>query len=331
VGAAFGHLLLSGAASPTLPFLPGLVHYLRTHRPEVLYSKTPYLNIEAAWAKKLSGVPLRLVVSEHNNLSHGHPFGNGWRGWWLTRALRRSYGSSDRFVAVSAGVADDMAQRTGISRAAITVIHNPALPTDLELRMEAPLTHPWFGPQQPPIILGVGRLGRAKDFPTLLRAFARVRGVRRARLVILGSLADERKTAKRQSELMSLAHGLGIAADVALPGFVANPLPYMRKASVFVLSSLYEGFGNVLVEAMACGCPVVSTDCPSGPAEILNGGEFGPLVAARDDVAMAKAIVSVLSAPPAAKKLKARAAVFSIDRALPSYQRVLFGPMAQRI
>jgi glycosyltransferase involved in cell wall biosynthesis len=126
-------------------------------------------------------------------------------------------------------------------------------------------------------------------------------------------------------ELETLARELGVAADVALPGFVANPFPYMARASAFVLSSAWEGLGNVLIEAMACGCPVVSTDCPSGPAEILDGGGYGPLVPVRDDEALAKAILSVLETPPDPERLRARAALFSVDRAADRYLEVLLG------
>jgi glycosyltransferase involved in cell wall biosynthesis len=140
------------------------------------------------------------------------------------------------------------------------------------------------------VILSVGRLDRIKDQATLLRAFARLRANCAARLMILGE-GDER------ARLESLAQELGIAADVTLPGFVANPMPYMRKAAVFALSSLSEGFGNVLVEALYCGCPVISTEC-GGPREILMDGRYGHLVPVGDDAALAKALAATLTHPP---------------------------------
>jgi glycosyltransferase involved in cell wall biosynthesis len=158
-----------------------------------------------------------------------------------------------------------------------------------------------------------------KDFPTLLKAFARVRAVRPARLLILGE-------GKERTELEVLARELGVASDVALPGFVPNPFPHMMRASVFVLSSAWEGLPGVLIEAMACGCPVVSTDCPSGPAEILDGGVYGPLVPVGDDAALAKAILSVLETPPDPERLRARAALFSTDHAADQYLELLLGP-----
>jgi glycosyltransferase involved in cell wall biosynthesis len=155
-----------------------------------------------------------------------------------------------------------------------------------------------------------------KDFPTLLKAFARVRAVREARLVILGE-------GKKRIELETLAQELGVAAEVDLPGWVDNPFAWMARAAVFVLSSAYEGLPGVLIQALACGCPVVSTDCPSGPAEILAGGTYGPLVPVGDDQALANAIFAVLSAPPDRDRLRARAAMFSMDRAVDQYLRHL--------
>jgi PAS domain S-box-containing protein len=116
-----------------------------------------------------------------------------------------------------------------------------------------------------------------------------------------------------------------IADDVDVPGFVPNPLAYMARAAVFVLSSTWEGFGNVLVEALACGCPVVSTDCPSGPAEVLDHGRYGRLVPVGDEAAMAEAILATLDAPPDPVLLRARARMFSVDQALDRYLGLLLG------
>ena len=184
-----------------------------------------------------------------------------------------------------------------------------------DARARAPLDHPWFMPGEPPVVLGAGRLGRQKDFPTLIRAFSLLRAGRRARLVILGGAREERRTAAEIAELSALARSLGVADDVALPGPEANPFRFMARSAVFALSSAWDGFGNVLVEAMACGCPVVSTDCPSGPAEILEGGRWGRLAAVGDAGGMARAVERTLDDPMAADALKMRAASFSVDPA----------------
>jgi glycosyltransferase involved in cell wall biosynthesis len=169
----------------------------------------------------------------------------------------------------------------------IKVIYNPVITPELFARAEEPLDHPWFRPGEPPVVLGVGRLTQAKDFPTLIRAFALVRKERPARLMILGE-GEERP------KLEALVRELRLEEDVALPGFVDNPYKYMKRAAVFVLSSRWEGFGIVLVEAMALGTPVVATDCPSGPAEILENGKWGRLVPPGDPEALAKAILDTL-------------------------------------
>jgi glycosyltransferase involved in cell wall biosynthesis len=184
---------------------------------------------------------------------------------------------------VSKGVADDLALLIGLSRDRIDVIYNPVVSDNLLLKAQEPIDHPWFAAGEPPVILSVGRLSPQKDQAMLLRAFAKVRKSIPARLIILGD-GDER------AALEALARNLHIESDVAVPGFVENPFAYMNKSAVFALSSKYEGLPGVLIQAMACGCPVVSTNCPSGPAEILDGGKYGPLVPVGDEDAMAAAL-----------------------------------------
>lgn len=163
----------------------------------------------------------------------------------------------------------------------------------------------------------------------MVRAFAQVRRSRPLRLVILGDAnardpaRNEKKNRKRKAELIDLAAELGVAADVDLPGFATNPYRYMARAAVYVLSSHYEGLPNALIEAMACGCPVVSTDTPSGPAEILEEGKHGPLVPIGDVDAMASAISKVLDTPPEPDRLRQRAADFSLDRAAVDYEAMV--------
>ena len=196
--------------------------------------------------------------------------------------MQRTYLHADAIVAVSNGVADDLANVVGLPRECVTTIYNPTVHPQLLALAQARLEHPWFAAGAPPVVLGVGRLGKSKDFPTLIKAFARLRTERPARLLILGGTDKVSKWDESRDQLMALAAELGVVDDVSLPGFVANPFAYMTRAAVFVLSSQYEGFPNVLVEALACGCPVVSTDCPSGPSEILDKGKYGRLVPCRD-------------------------------------------------
>ena len=185
------------------------------------------------------------------------------------------------------------------------------------------MEHPWFGDGGAPVVLAAGRLAPQKDYPALLRAFAEVVRSRPARLVILGQGVE-------RESLLELAERLGVSDSFDLPGFDVNPFRYMSRASVFVLSSRYEGFPNVLAQAMACGAPVVSTDCRSGPSEMLEGGRWGRLVPVGDWRAMARAIEATLDDPMPAKALKARASVYSVEASVDKYLELLIGDRGGR-
>jgi glycosyltransferase involved in cell wall biosynthesis len=282
-------------ARRVLTSLAPLVHYLRRERPAALLSVL-HANMIAVWARRLSGVPVRLVVSERNTLSsEAQGFRQDFRARLMPHLVRRFYPWADCVVAVSQGVADDLVQIAKIPREHIRVIYNPIVTPRLREKAQAPLDHPWFAPGEPPVVLGVGRLSVQKDFITLIRAFEIVRRVRPTRLLILGE-GEERPALER------LVEQLDLVQDVSLPGFVANPCPYMSRAGVFVLSSRWEGLPGVLIEALYCGAPLVATDCPSGPREILADGRYGQLVPVGDAPALGEAIEAVLdgrnSRPP---------------------------------
>ena len=212
------------------------------------------------------------------------------RSWWkkpLEKALLSwIYPSADKIIAVSNAVAADAAKYMGMEPARIQVIYNPVLAAEQAMVEDAHI-HPWLADGCPPVILGVGRLTAQKDFGTLLRAFADVRRLRDVRLLILGE-------GEQRDQLMTLASELNIQSDIQMPGFVRNTRPYMERCKVFVLSSEYEGLPTVLIEALASGCPVVSTDCPGGSREILANGKYGELVPVGDEQAMARAICRIL-------------------------------------
>jgi glycosyltransferase involved in cell wall biosynthesis len=191
---------------------------------------------------------------------------------------------------VSEGVKDDLARAGRLSLEQIRVVPNPVVTSELFEMAAVPIDHPWFVEGAPPVILGIGRLTTQKDFGTLIRAFAEVRGQREARLMILGE-GSERPALER------LARELGVRDDVVLPGFVDNPFAFLKRAALFVLSSTYEGLPGVLIQALACGTPVVSTDCDSGPREILDGGRLGILVPVGDLDALANGIREALDHP----------------------------------
>ncbi len=320
-------VLLPLKSAPPFPYLGDLVRYLRDTQPDVVFTAKTHTNLVALWARRLAGVNTRIVISERTHLSRDRDSFKikKWRWRFVVPLIHRVYPRADAIVAVSEGVAEDLVKTAALPRASVTTIYNPVLTDDLFEKSKAPVDHAWFKPGGPPVILGVGRLVTQKDFPTLLRAFALVRAEREARLVILG----EGKDSRLRAELLELAERLGITQDVALPGFVKNPFAYMAKANVFVLSSAWEGFANALAEAIACGCPVVSTDCPSGPAEVLDGGAYGTLVRVGDYVALAQAINETLDNPPDRQRLRDRGAEFSIDRSVDRHLELFLGQETQ--
>lgn len=295
--------------------IPVLVRYLQREQPVAMLCGQEDVNIVALWARRLTGASTRIGVIVHNNLSRDAHNATALKRRLTPYLVRWFYRWADAIVTVSKGVAEDLA-RIGLPLDCIQVIYNPVVTPDLFKKAQEPVEHPWFAPSQPPVILGVGRLEKQKDFATLIRAFAQVRQQRPVRLIILGEGPE-------RSYLETLGKEMGLMADVAFPGFVANPYAYMAQSAVCVLSSAWEGFGNVLVEAMATGTPVVSTDCESGPAEILAQGQYGRLVAVGDIKGMAEAIVGTLKQPPDSVALQQRAMDFSQERALTQYLKVL--------
>ena len=301
-----------------------LRRYLQQERPSVLFSALDILS-SATWAQRLAGSPTRIVMCVQTHLSR--QFRNhqaATMGKVRPHLVRWFYPWSDGLVAASQGVAEDVAGMTGVPVEQIRVIYNPVVTPEMLAKTQEPVEHPWFLSKDLPIILGVGRLVIQKDFPNLIRAFAIVRQQRPARLVILGE-GEERP------KLEALIRELGLTADVSLPGFAANPYSYMANATVFALSSIYEGFGNVVAEAMATGTSIVSTDCESGPAEILANGQYGKLVPVENPAALADAIVATLDHPSDPAVLRQRAQEFSIDRVTDQYIDVLHSVLGREL
>jgi glycosyltransferase involved in cell wall biosynthesis len=261
--------------------IPPLVRYLRQYRPHALQAMMWPLPLLAVIARGLARVDTRIIGSEHTTLStmpHGLRHG-------IVRALTRiAYIRAYALVAVSAGVADDMSAFIGVPRASITVVHNPLqLPVTLPDRMIA--MDRW--PMSTKRILAVGALKSEKNYPLLLRALAKVRERMLVSLLILGD-----GPLREALEVQVVQDGLGDA--VIFAGFDTNPWPYYAAADLFVLSSDYEGFGNVLVEALYAGLPVVSTDCPNGPREILEDGRYGGLASCCDEIDLANLIIEYI-------------------------------------
>jgi glycosyltransferase involved in cell wall biosynthesis len=267
-----------------------LTSYLRRERPRYLVSSMSHANLIALWAARLARQSTPVMVTVHNTMSQSTPDQGGLAGRLSSHLLRIFYPWATSVVAVSRGAADDLARTSGLPRERVEVVYNPVItPAMLALARQVP-DHPWFAAGQPPVILGVGRLTRQKDFTTLIRAFAEVRRRRPARLIILGE-GEER------TGLETLIGELGVAHEVALPGFRDNAMAYMGRSALFVLSSAWEGLPTVLIEALAAGTRVVSTDCPSGPREILQDGWLGTLVPVGDVHAMTAAMSDALDRP----------------------------------
>lgn len=283
-------------ASRVLASLPALVRYLRSVRPDALLSMMAHTNVTALWAWRLARVSTRVIVSERNTLSwrNKHTVTIHARFWpWFIRAF---YPWADEVIAVSDGVADELSQIGRIHRDSVRTIYNPIVRPELREKAQENTKHRWFAQGAPPVVLAAGRLTAQKDFPTLIRAFARVRQHRDARLLIIGE-------GHERAALEALVAELRLEEDVSLPGFQANPYALMARAAVFVLSSRWEGLPGVLIEALSCGAPLIATDCPSGPREILKDGRFGHLVPIGDVSAMAEGIELALAgkirpAPP---------------------------------
>jgi len=308
-----------------LAALPSLVAYLRRRRPDALLSHLDAMNVVALLAKRLAAVPTRVVVTVHIMLSQ-HAREGTIRDRTVACLVPRIYPWADAIVGVSAGVVEEIADRVDLGAEAFRVIYNPIASSELLARADASICEgrddamlsPVDLPTGMPFLLSVGRLTRQKNHELLLEAFAKVILTEPdMHLVILGEGPERDRLERRTLDL-------GLSGRVHLPGFIADTAPFFRHASAFVLSSDWEGLANVLIEALAFGRPIVSTRCPSGPEEILDGGEYGRLVPTNAAEALAEAIREVLHCPPEPEPLRARARDFGVERAASEYLDILF-------
>ena len=292
-----------------------LVRYLRSERPAVMLSAMDHANVVALLAKRLSMTDTRVVISERSTISVEAALARALTARAVYALVPRLYPWADGIVAVSQDAARDLERFAGLPDGRVQAIYNPFDLDRIQKLAVEPVPHPWLQPgQNRPVIVAIGRLTEQKDFTTLLRAFATMRSRIDARLMILGE-------GKLRAELTALAQSLTLGTeDFEMPGFVANPFAYLARAALFVLSSRWEGLPGVLIEALACGTPVVSTDCPSGPREILEGGRWGPLVPVGDVEALAQAMAEVLATPRATlPDGRIRAQEFSQERGIDAY------------
>ncbi len=290
-----------------------LAAYLTARRPRAMLAVMWPITSLAVWARGAARAPTRVVTADHNILSLSGPGRPGLPRLAMTAAMRASYGRADGVVGVSDGVSGDIARLSGLPRGRVTTIYNPITPLPPAQPADPAVMSAWGGG---PKLVTVGSLKAVKDHPTLLRALALVRKEAPAKLLIVGEGAE-------RARIEALAGELGLTGAAVFAGYHPTPHSYAAEADAFVLSSRTEGLGNVLVEAMACGTPVVSTDCPTGPREVLADGRYGRLTPVGDPAALAAAILETLAAPPDRDALIRRAEDFSIGKAAGAYRALL--------
>jgi glycosyltransferase involved in cell wall biosynthesis len=293
-----------------------LVRYLRQSRPDAMQVSLWPLTVAAILARRIARSTARLVVSDHAALSKqfaGRPLTLAAIG----ASVRLFYRRADARVMVATAAAEDLARLSGLPRECFDIVYNPVERPADRIGPTSEIEAMWRDADGR--IITVGTLKAQKNHELLIRSFARVRESRPARLMILGS-------GELETHLKQLAASLGIGDDVIFPGFAADPWPYYASSNLFALSSDYEGYPLVLVEAMRCGLPVVSTDCESGPREILDGGKFGRLVPVGDERALAGAMMEELEKPHFAGLARERAEQLSGAGTARRYLELLLGP-----
>lgn len=297
-----------GTGSVTKSLLP-LARHLRRRRPALLLSTLAHSSVVAIAAGKLAMTGLPVVIREANTPTAGATDWSSWKSNLAHRLMRWAYRSADGVIAVSDGVASALQSVLGVPGEKIATLYNPVVSRELRTLAAQEPDHPWLAAPAKPLVLGVGSLTPRKDFATLIEAFNLLTEDDDLRLVILGEGPERASLQRRIDEL-------GLGARVDLAGFEPNPFSYMSRAAVYVLSSNLEGLPGSLVQALACGCPAVATDCPSGPYEILQGGKIGPLVPIGDAAAMATAIRATLQDPPDRGLLEASVVKYGADKVL---------------
>jgi glycosyltransferase involved in cell wall biosynthesis len=310
---------LSGASSGRLRKIFPLVKYFRQEKPSVLVSKLVQFNVIAIVAKFLSLIPLHVLLVEHlsfDSLENEIKDDPKEKIGLLNQLRKIFYPKANVVAAVSQGLAQALERDLSMKAGTFKVLYNPVIDENLVTKSQLPVEHPWFESGQPPVFLAAGRLAPQKDFLTLIKAFAIFRQKYTARLVILGE-GTERQTLEAEISRLNLE------ADVSLLGFTNNPYAYMSKASVFILSSRFEALPTVLIEALACGCQVIATDCPYGPNEILVNGKYGKLVNIGNTHELADAMAETINSPIDSQLLKLRAYDFNTKNAVVEYLKAM--------
>lgn len=294
-----------------------LASYLKKNKPDGLIAAKDRAGQAAVMARLISGTHTRLAIRIGTTVSAAIKGKSLFQRWAWYLPMRIFYSRTDRIIAVSQGVARDICRITGLNEKKVTAVPNPVIHQRMYELAQEKTGHSWLDSPDLPVILGIGRLTRQKDFQTLIRGFALLQAHIPSRLVILGRGRDE-------AALQKLAQDLNVHERVSFAGWSGNPYAFMSKASLFVLSSRWEGSPNVLTEAMALGIPCVATDCPSGPSELLAGELRRHLVPVEDHEAMTMAMLDTLRNPPDAQRLKEAVRPYEMQNSARQYLNALF-------
>ncbi len=318
--------LVSGVTVRTLPpartpvigvlaHAPAIVRYVRRHSPDALIPHLEHPSVVCLATDRAAGLDTAVIPTHHS--AFGASADETTKDMVVRRLVPSLYPRSDRIIAVSEGVAASIVEQTAVSRDDVSVLHNPVELETVRSMAGEPVQHEWIEDEETPVILFVGRHAEQKGLKTWLQAFEKVADRHPSVRAVLAGTGPQR------AEIQEFSNTLGIADRVSMPGYVDNPYRYMKKASTFLLTSEYEGLPTVLIEALACGCQVVATDCVSGPREILSDGEHGRLAPVGDSDAIARAVDKSLSDPVPPETLRARANDFSPDAVMDEYERFI--------
>jgi len=297
----------------------GLARYLRHRKPDMLIANLWQCGVAAVRARALANTATRIVTVAHlDSLDSLGPNATpgGSKHSVTARMIGRIHERAEARVAVSAALARSFEKAVDLPANSVQTIYNPVVDSALLESARCPVEHPWFNDADIPVVVAVGRLVPQKGFDILIDALARVRQRRVVRLAILGDGPERCRLQARASQL-------GVADDIAFVGWVDQPAAFMARSAMLVSASRFEGLQHVLIEALACGCPVVATDCPSGPAEVLDHGRYGRLVQVDDAVGLSTAIEATLDSPPVKTLLKKRASDFSVEKSVDQYERLI--------
>lgn len=287
------HSNLIDLNSKTRYIVPKLYKYLHEEKPDILLSTQTHINVAAIISAKLNKT--KVVVREATTPSLSYIGKKKYLGYLVKNAYKRA----DKIISVSDGVKQDLIKNFSIKNNLIQTVLNPIISDEFYLKSEETIEHPWYNLGLP-IIVAMGRFAKAKDYPTLINAFSLINNECKSKLIILGDTNSDTEVKKK---VLSLIAKYQLEDSIDLIGYKPNPFPYLKNASLFILSSTREGLPGALIQAVALNCPVISTDCESGPREILKGGKYGTLVKVGDFKSIALHAIKILRSNPIVKNL----------------------------